>query len=131
MTTECIASKLEFQELEGRRVEAEFNGGQITSDSGGLLLREVESRYGFISGLAACFGDQRDPIPALSSPRWERSGGPPKSCTRSCIAREGRRRIRSRNSSWSCLPIGPRRTSSRAISCGCGSPRWPITCCTR
>ena len=27
MTTECIASKLEFQELEGRRVEAEFNGG--------------------------------------------------------------------------------------------------------
>ena len=49
MTTECIASKLEFQELEGRRVEAEFNGGQITSDSGGLLLREVESRYGFIS----------------------------------------------------------------------------------
>ncbi len=47
MTTECIASKLEFQELEGRRVEAEFNGGQITSDSGGLLLREVESRYGF------------------------------------------------------------------------------------
>ena len=61
MTTECIASKLEFQELEGRRVEAEFNGGQITSDSGGLLLREVESRYGFISGLAACFGDRRDP----------------------------------------------------------------------
>ena len=61
MTTECIASKLEFQELEGRRVEAEFNGGQITSDSGGLLFREVESRYGFISGLAACFGDRRDP----------------------------------------------------------------------
>ena len=32
----------------------------------------------------------RDPIPALSSPRWERSGGPPKSCTRSCTAREGK-----------------------------------------
>ncbi len=61
MTTECIASKLEFQGLEGRRVEAEFNGGQITSDAGGLLLREVESRYGFIRGLAACFGDRRDP----------------------------------------------------------------------
>ncbi len=61
MTTECIASKLEFQGLEGRRVEAEFNGGQITSDAGGLLLREVENRYGFIRGLAACFGDRRDP----------------------------------------------------------------------
>ncbi len=41
MTTECIASKLEFQGLEGRRVEAEFNGGQITSDAGGLLLRRA------------------------------------------------------------------------------------------
>ena len=61
MSTECIASKLEFQGLDGRRVEAEFNGGQISSDAGGLLLREVESRYGFISGLAACFGDRRDP----------------------------------------------------------------------
>ena len=70
MTTECIASKLEFQELEGRRVEAEFNGGQITSDSGGLLLREVESRYGFISGLAACFGD-----PARSSLHRVQCGG--------------------------------------------------------
>ena len=35
MSTECIASKLEFQGLDGRRVEAEFNGGQITSDAGG------------------------------------------------------------------------------------------------
>ena len=41
----------------------------------------------------------RDPIPALSSPRWERSGGPPKSCTRSCTAREGKRRIGLRSSS--------------------------------
>ena len=40
----------------------------------------------------------RDPIPALSSPRWE-SGGPPKSCTRSCTAREGKRRIGLRSSS--------------------------------
>ena len=75
MTTECIASKLEFQELEGRRVEAEFNGGQITSDSGGLLLREVESRYGFISGLAACFGDRRIlASPSSVSRNWWGSG---------------------------------------------------------
>ena len=60
MDTECSVSKLQFQGLGRRRVEAEFNGGQITSDAGGLLLREVESRYGFISGLAACFGDRRD-----------------------------------------------------------------------
>ena len=60
MDTECSVSKLQFQGLGRRRVEAEFNGGQITSDAGGLLLREVESRYGSISGLAACFGDRRD-----------------------------------------------------------------------
>ena len=50
MTTECSVFKLQFQGLGRRRVEAEFNGGQITSDAGGLLLREVESRY--ISGFA-------------------------------------------------------------------------------
>ena len=61
MSTECTASKLQFQGLDRRRVEAEFNGGQIISDAGALLLREVESRYGFIRGLAACFGDRRDP----------------------------------------------------------------------
>ena len=47
--TKCSVSKLQFQGLGRRRVEAEFNGGQITSDAGGLLLREVESRYGFRS----------------------------------------------------------------------------------
>ncbi len=36
-------------------------GGRSPQTPGGLLLREVESRYGFISGLAACFGDRRDP----------------------------------------------------------------------
>ena len=61
MIQSSLFCRAPFQELEGRRVEAEFNGGQITSDSGGLLLREVESCYGFISGLAACFGDRRDP----------------------------------------------------------------------
>ena len=39
MDTECSVSKLQFQGLGRRRVEAEFNGGQITSDAGGLLLR--------------------------------------------------------------------------------------------
>ncbi len=61
MLTECISSKLQFQGLGHRRVEAEFNGGKITSDAGGWLLREVETRYGFIRGLAGCFEDRRDP----------------------------------------------------------------------
>jgi hypothetical protein len=36
-----------------------FDGGVITSDAGGLLLREVEKRTGIIARLAACFRDHR------------------------------------------------------------------------
>jgi hypothetical protein len=38
-----------------------FDGGTITSDAGGLLLREVEQRTGIIRQFAACFADYRDP----------------------------------------------------------------------
>lgn len=40
---------------------AEFNGGKITSDGGGLLLREVEHRTGIVKSFAKCFRDERDP----------------------------------------------------------------------
>ncbi len=33
---------IEYQELSGRKVISPFNGGQITSDAGGLFLREIE-----------------------------------------------------------------------------------------
>ncbi len=36
-------------------------GGTITSDAGGLLLREVEQPTGIIRPFAACFADYRDP----------------------------------------------------------------------
>ena len=35
--TDAIA----YQELSGRKVISQFNGGQITTDAGGLLLREI------------------------------------------------------------------------------------------
>jgi hypothetical protein len=41
-------------------VIAKFDGGNITSDAGILLLREVEKRTGLIAGLALCFSDYRD-----------------------------------------------------------------------
>ena len=40
---------------------ASFAGGTITSDAGGLLLREVEARTGIIDAFARCFEDFRDP----------------------------------------------------------------------
>ena len=60
MTTECNQKSFDFQPLAGRRVTARFDGGTITSDAGGLLLREVEQHTGIIRQLAECFTDHRD-----------------------------------------------------------------------
>ncbi|WP_419600211.1 transposase [Thiolapillus sp.] len=38
-----------------------FDGGRITSDGGGLLLREVDQRIGLLDRLVACFTDHRNP----------------------------------------------------------------------
>lgn len=61
MVTECTPSKLTFQRLRCRCVEADFDGGHVTSHGGGLLLREVETRRSIVERLAACFVDGRDP----------------------------------------------------------------------
>jgi len=53
--------ELEFQGLGSRKVVARFDGGYITSDGGGLHLREVEERLGIISDFSSCFRDLRDP----------------------------------------------------------------------
>jgi hypothetical protein len=42
-------------------VVAKFDGGDITSDGGGLLLRQVEQRTGIVRQFAACFEDRRKP----------------------------------------------------------------------
>jgi hypothetical protein len=59
--TQCSQGGLLFQELAGREVVVNFDGGKVTSDAGGLLLREVESRFGFVQQFARCFTDFRDP----------------------------------------------------------------------
>ncbi|WP_419607478.1 transposase, partial [Thiolapillus sp.] len=50
-----------FQSLGRREVTGRFDGGRITSDGGGLLLREVDQRIGLLDRLAACFTDHRNP----------------------------------------------------------------------
>jgi hypothetical protein len=61
MSTECTTEQLEFHGLGRRSVGARFDGGKISSDSGGLLLREVEQRTHIVQRLAGCFVDHRDP----------------------------------------------------------------------
>lgn len=60
MKTECKPKRIEFQELGKREVVGKFNGGMITSDAGGLLLRETEKRIGIIKGFSQCFTDFRN-----------------------------------------------------------------------
>jgi hypothetical protein len=59
MTTECNATYLEFPMLGSRQVLADFDGGDISSDGGALLLRETERLTGVIRQFAACFTDHR------------------------------------------------------------------------
>ena len=61
MLTECNPRGFDFQGLGSRTVTARFDGGAISSDAGGLLLREVEAKTGILRRLATCFDDYRDP----------------------------------------------------------------------
>ena len=58
---ECSGEQLSFQAVGGRQIVARFDGGQLSSDGGGLLLREVDRRTGLLSEFAACFRDYRSP----------------------------------------------------------------------
>jgi Transposase DDE domain group 1 len=61
METQCIQEQMGFQQLGRREVIGRFDGGQISSDAGGLLLREVEKRFGILKRFSGCFRDYRDP----------------------------------------------------------------------
>lgn len=60
MQTDCSFRGGNFQAFYGRRVRAAFDGGHITSDGGGLLLREIEQAQRFIRGFSEYFSDLRD-----------------------------------------------------------------------
>jgi hypothetical protein len=54
-------TQLHFGSLFCKQIIADFEGGEITSDGGGLLLREVDQRYQLSERLAACLHDSRVP----------------------------------------------------------------------
>jgi hypothetical protein len=61
LSTECTQIEMGFHGLKKREIRGQFNGGAISSDGGGLLLREVDKRIGLIGQFAGCFTDYRDP----------------------------------------------------------------------
>ena len=58
--TECNSQPIVFSSLGRRNVVADFTGGAITSDSGALLLREIDRKLGLIDKLNAVIPDPRN-----------------------------------------------------------------------
>lgn len=58
----CTADQIEFGRLGRRVIEANFQGGAITSDGGLLLLRKVDRRLGLLSAVAETLPDPRSPL---------------------------------------------------------------------
>jgi hypothetical protein len=61
METQCNFTYLDFPMLGRREIIADFDGGDITSDGGALLLRKTEQLTAIIRQFAACFTDHRNP----------------------------------------------------------------------
>ncbi len=58
--TECNQSSFGFEAFGGREIVARFDGGTISSDGGGLLLRQADKRLNLLPRLAECFLDGRN-----------------------------------------------------------------------
>ena len=60
MQTECTPDLFAFEAVERRAVVAAFDGGNITSNAGALLLGQVDRGLELARRVAACFTDRRD-----------------------------------------------------------------------
>jgi hypothetical protein len=59
MPTECSRDLFGYEVVEGRQVVAAFDGGEVTSDAGALLLGATDRAIGLVERFAACFLDCR------------------------------------------------------------------------
>ena len=58
--TKCNTGQLGFSFLRKRKLTVDFGGGEITSDSGLLLVRQADQSLGLLEGLSKCIVDRRD-----------------------------------------------------------------------
>jgi hypothetical protein len=59
MPTQCSRDLFGYEVVEGRQVVAAFDGGEVTSDAGALLLGAADRAIGVVGRFAACFDDGR------------------------------------------------------------------------
>ena len=57
--TKCYHHSIEFSSLKRRKVSVTFEGGEITSDGGVLLLREIDKQTGLTEAINKAFKDTR------------------------------------------------------------------------
>jgi Transposase DDE domain group 1 len=57
----CTKNKIDFGRFGRRVIEADFSGGDLSSDGGLLLLRQVDRHLGLSHAAAAAIPDPRDP----------------------------------------------------------------------
>jgi Transposase DDE domain group 1 len=58
--TECITKQLTFSFIKRQKVTVDFEGGEITSDSGLLLVRQADNALQLIRGITKNIADRRD-----------------------------------------------------------------------
>ena len=58
--TNCTQAVFDFPVLKRRKVQAAFSGGEITSDGGALLLRQIDRRLGLMKAIDAVIPDPRN-----------------------------------------------------------------------
>ncbi len=59
--TKCTTPTATFPRCKGRQVIARFDGGDVTSDGGILLLRQLDREMGLTRAIARRLSDDRDP----------------------------------------------------------------------
>ena len=59
MPTQCSRDRFGYEVVEGREVVAAFDGGEGTTDAGGLLLGVTDRAINLVGRFAACFVDHR------------------------------------------------------------------------
>ena len=58
--TDCNTARMLFSNLGRRAIQANFDGGWLTSDAGALLLRQVDRGIGLIDSINRVIPDPRD-----------------------------------------------------------------------
>jgi Transposase DDE domain group 1 len=59
--TECNQTEFPFEAHFSRQVVGRFDGSQLTTDGGALLLRQADRKIGLLKRVVSCFRDARQP----------------------------------------------------------------------